>query len=390
MYKESRAVLGINSFYTKKKLTRLHPNVHVSRKSWYHVKCLIRGKQRTCLCCFFSINLLNLLVPLIGYCNPFKSSLYKRSNRRLQVIQSTNQSITHYWFLLKVHNKQSINQSTDQSRDISSITNQSINWSVPWHFKYTQSINQLISPMTFQVNPINQSINAAGLHRWNGIQTRTFFCGRTTKKWCASTSKSRLSAGSTSATVGGITTITNSATSPWICWRYRSWLLLFFMPPSQTLEKFRENFSFSHGKHGEGDTGAAVGKYGKDLNDRHVQKPKPKPALRKHPTRTAAMKTAVAAPWRGIRARMNVARGVKWIPHSRMVSLHKPFQGTGQNAKTFFSIYITFSIDRLIDWSLDWLIDWSVDWLIDCSVDWLIDWWWFHWWVDGLIDWLID
>ncbi|OQV18121.1 Phospholipase D1 [Hypsibius exemplaris] len=31
MYKESRAVLGINSFYTKRKLTRLHPNIHVQR-----------------------------------------------------------------------------------------------------------------------------------------------------------------------------------------------------------------------------------------------------------------------------------------------------------------------------------------------------------------------
>ena len=36
-------------------------------------------------------------------------------------------------------------------------SNQSINLSVPCHFKYTQSTNQLISPVSFQVYPINQS-----------------------------------------------------------------------------------------------------------------------------------------------------------------------------------------------------------------------------------------
>ena len=51
-----------------------------------------------------------------------------RSNRKLQVIQSTNQSITYYRFLLIA---------THQS------TNQSIDFPFPWHSKYTQSINQL-------------------------------------------------------------------------------------------------------------------------------------------------------------------------------------------------------------------------------------------------------
>ena len=50
-----------------------------------------------------------------------------QSNRRLQVTQSANQSIAHYWFLLIVLIK--------------------------------QSSNQLISPATFQVYPINQSID---------------------------------------------------------------------------------------------------------------------------------------------------------------------------------------------------------------------------------------
>ena len=51
-----------------------------------------------------------------------------RSKRRLQVIQSTNQSITYYWFLLIVLIKQSSEQSTYQSRDIASRPNQSISW----------------------------------------------------------------------------------------------------------------------------------------------------------------------------------------------------------------------------------------------------------------------
>ena len=49
-----------------------------------------------------------------------------RSKRRLQVIQSINQSITSSWFLLIVL----IKQWTYQSRDISSIPNQSINQSI--------------------------------------------------------------------------------------------------------------------------------------------------------------------------------------------------------------------------------------------------------------------
>ena len=54
-----------------------------------------------------------------------------RSNRRFQVIQSINQSITYYWLLLTIQIKQSINLS------------------VPWHFKCTQSINQSIMWLLF-------------------------------------------------------------------------------------------------------------------------------------------------------------------------------------------------------------------------------------------------
>ena len=49
-----------------------------------------------------------------------------QSNRWLQVIQSTNQSITYYWFVLIVLIKQSINQQDYQSRDILGTLNQSI------------------------------------------------------------------------------------------------------------------------------------------------------------------------------------------------------------------------------------------------------------------------
>ena len=59
----------------------------------------------------------------------FNKWYHHRSNRRLQVIQSINQSMTYYWFFI---------DSTNQA------SNQSINLSAPWHFKYTQSINQSI------------------------------------------------------------------------------------------------------------------------------------------------------------------------------------------------------------------------------------------------------
>ena len=53
---------------------------------------------------------------------------------------------------------QSINQSGRRLQVTQSI-NQSINLSVPCHFNHIQSINQPISPVPFQVNPINQSTN---------------------------------------------------------------------------------------------------------------------------------------------------------------------------------------------------------------------------------------
>ena len=64
----------------------------------------------------------------------------EQTNRRLQVIQSTNQSIPYYWF--------SIIRTTKQS------SKQSINSSVPWHSECTQSINQLstISKSVFSLN----------------------------------------------------------------------------------------------------------------------------------------------------------------------------------------------------------------------------------------------
>ena len=51
-----------------------------------------------------------------------------RSNRRLRVIQSINQSIIYFWSLLIALIKQSSNESTYRSCHIWSVPNQSINW----------------------------------------------------------------------------------------------------------------------------------------------------------------------------------------------------------------------------------------------------------------------